>query len=181
MLAPRALPWAALGGPSVGTTPCFSCPLRTCAGAVVLMCSQLQFSTRAPPGRVRVAPMAPDKQAVPMKGARHAALSAKTTIKKQAPCTVLRSIAAQAAGRTPGKQAGKAPRVTWIVVHAHLWLSLGIRGVRMFLRGLASYGQLSMGCFTSLRASRGRRFQCSAAKARCSILRWVSLGWPCPR
>ncbi len=113
----------------IGATSCFSCPLCTCAGAVVLTCSQLQFSTRAPPSCVRAAPMAPNKQAVPMKGARHSALSAKTTIKKQAPRTVLRSIAAQAAGCTPGKQAGKAPWVTWIVVHAHLWLSLGIRGV----------------------------------------------------
>ena len=51
--------------------------------------------------------MAPDKQAVPMKGARHAALSAKTTMKKQAPRIVLRSIAAQAAGRTPGKPGPK--------------------------------------------------------------------------
>ena len=72
--------------------------------------------------------MAPNKQAVAMKGARHTALSAKTTIKKQAQRTVLRSIAAQAAGRTPGKQAGKAPWVTWMIVHTHPWLSLGIRG-----------------------------------------------------
>ncbi len=109
--------------------------LCICAGAVVLMCSQLQFSNRAPPSCVRAAPMAPNKQAVPMKGARHTALSAKTTIKKQAPRTVLRSIAAQAAGRTPGKQAGKAPRVTWIVVHTQVsgasgcfcevWLAMG--------------------------------------------------------
>ncbi len=55
------------------------------------------------PSCVRAAPMAPNKQAVPMKGARHTALSAKTTIKKQAQRTVLRSTAAQAAGRSLGR------------------------------------------------------------------------------
>ena len=40
--------------------------------------------------------------AVPMKGARHSA-PGKTTLKKQAKRTALRSFAAQAAGRIPGK------------------------------------------------------------------------------